>query len=199
MTDSASRLAESYITQAVEAVSQQNTARAMQLVDRALIANPMNQEALNLRAQLTGTAAPTPARSPAPAPAVLPPAAYYGVPGAAQPPASGMMSPIDSIRTCFSKYVDFSGRATRAEFWWWILIMEFGIIVLGEISVAANESWGVVYLIVYIGLFLPGIAVAARRLHDVDRSGWWQLVPIVNIVFLAKRGSPRTNSYGPPA
>ena len=77
--------------------------------------------------------------------------------------------------------------------------MEFGIIVLGEISVAANESWGVVYLIVYIGLFLPGIAVAARRLHDVDRSGWWQLVPIVNIVFLAKRGSPRTNSYGPPA
>jgi len=116
------------------------------------------------------------------------------------------MSPIDSIRTCFSKYVDFSGRATRAEFWWWILIMEFGIIVLGEISVAANESWGVVYLIVYIGLFLPGIAVAARRLHDIDKSGWWQLIGfvpligwIVLIIFYAKRGSPGTNSYGPPA
>jgi hypothetical protein len=46
----------------------------------------------------------------------LPPAAYYGVPGAAQTPASGMMSPVDAISTCFSKYVDFSGRAIRAEF-----------------------------------------------------------------------------------
>jgi uncharacterized membrane protein YhaH (DUF805 family) len=56
-----------------------------------------------------------------------------------------------------------------------------------------------VYIIVLVGLFLPGTAVAARRLHDVDRSGWWMLVPIVNVVFFAKRGSSGTNSYGPPA
>jgi len=63
MNDSASRLAASYITQALEAVGQQDTARAMQLVDRALLAQPTNQESLNLRAQLTGAAAPTSGRS----------------------------------------------------------------------------------------------------------------------------------------
>jgi uncharacterized membrane protein YhaH (DUF805 family) len=130
----------------------------------------------------------------------LTPAAYYGAPGAAQTPASAMMSPVDAISTCFSKYVDFSGRATRAEFWWWVLIMEFVSPVLGQLIHPA------VYLIVMLTVFLPGFAVAVRRLHDVDRSGWWSLlwlVPLVGwlvlVIFCAKRGSPGTNSYGPPA
>jgi uncharacterized membrane protein YhaH (DUF805 family) len=200
LTDSASRLAESYITQALEAVREQDTARAMQLVDRALRANPTNQEAHNLSAQLTGTAAPTPARSTTLAPADLPPAAYYSVPGAAQTPASGMMSPADAISTCFSKYVDFSGRATRAEYWWWMLIMGGGGSVVGEFI---NP---VVALIVSVALLLPGLAVTVRRLHDIDKSGGWMLVGLVPfvgllvlVIFYAKRGSPGTNSYGPPA
>jgi len=81
MIDSASRLAASYITQALEAVSQQDTARATQLVDRALLAQPTNQEALNLRAQLTGTATPIPARP------LLPPPLGKHEPSAG-PPAS---------------------------------------------------------------------------------------------------------------
>jgi len=123
--------------------------------------------------------------------AALPPAAYYGAHGAAQTPAS--MSPIGSIRTCFSKYVDFSGRATRAEYWWWLLFTFVGLNVVGLLMTPA------VYIIVLVGLSLPGIAVAARRLYDVDRSGWWMLVPLANFIFLAERGSPGTNSYGPPA
>ena len=82
MNDSASRLAESYITQALEAVSQQDTARATQLVDRALLAQPTNQEALNLRAQLTGTA-PSAARPISAPTAASPPSAYYGAPAGA--------------------------------------------------------------------------------------------------------------------
>jgi hypothetical protein len=112
---------------------------------------------------------------------------------ASQTPAAGMMSPVGSIRTCLSKYVDFSGRATRAEFWWWGLITGVG---LNVVSVVMDPA---VYFILLVAVFLPGTAVAARRLHDRDRSGWWMLVPIVNIVFFVKRGSPGTNSYGPPA
>ena len=124
------------------------------------------------------------------------------------PRADGLMSPANSIRTCFSKYVDFSGRATRAEYWWWVLIMGVGINVLGlflgqnasnEMELSLWDGAILVYLIVSIGLFPPGFAVAVRRLHDVNESGWWLLVPIVNVAFLVKRGSPGTNSYGPPA
>ena len=130
----------------------------------------------------------------------LPPAAYYGAPGASQTPASGLRAPVDAVSTCFSKYVDFSGRATRAEFWWWVLIMEFVVPVLGLLMYPEP------FPIVMLATFLPGIAVAARRLHDIDKSGWWQLigfVPLIGwlvlIIFYAKRGSPGTNSYGPPA
>ena len=130
----------------------------------------------------------------------FPPAAYYGVPGAAQTPASGMISPGDAISTCFSKYVDFNGRATRAEFWWWVLIMEFVFPVLGQLIHPA------LYLIVTLTAFLPGFAVAVRRLHDIDRTAWWillSLVPLIGwlvlVIFYTKRGNPGTNSYGPPA
>ena len=111
---------------------------------------------------------------------------------ASQTPAAGMMSPVGSIRTCLSKYVDFSSRATRAEYWWWMLSVS---VVANVVAIFSIE----IYWVLLLGLFLPGTAVGFRRMHDVDRSGWWLLVPIVNIVFLAKRGSPGTNSYGPPA
>ena len=133
----------------------------------------------------------------------LPPAAYYGAPGAAQAPASGMMSPVDAISTCFSKYVDFSGRATRAEYWWWVLVMGVGGSMVGEILLLIHPAVG---SIVMLALLLPGLAVTVRRLHDVDRSGWWilcSLVPLIGwlvlVIFFVKGGSPRTNSYGPPA
>jgi len=86
--------------------------------------------------------------------------------------------------------------------------MGVGINVLGlflgqnasnEMELSLWDGAILVYLIVSIGLFPPGFAVAVRRLHDVNESGWWLLVPIVNVAFLVKRGSPGTNSYGPPA
>jgi len=195
MNDSASRLAESYITQALEAVSQQDTARATQLVDRALLAQPTNQEALNLRAQLTGTA-PSAARPISAPTAASPPSAYYGAPAGAPTQGGGTMSLPKAISTCFSKYADFSGRASRAEFWWWAL---FGVIAY-LVSVFIDP---VVSLIVILGLVLPTLAVSIRRLHDSDRSGWWYLlnfVPfggLVLLLFYLESGSPYGNSYGP--
>lgn len=195
MNDSASRLAESYITQALEAVSQQDTARATQLVDRALLAQPTNQEALNLRAQLTGTA-PSAARPISAPTAASPPSAYYGAPAGAPTQGGGTMSLPKAISTCFSKYADFSGRASRAEFWWWALFFVIAYLV----SVFIDP---VVSLIVILGLVLPTLAVSIRRLHDSDRSGWWYLlnfVPfggLVLLLFYLESGSPYGNSYGP--
>ena len=77
--------------------------------------------------------------------------------------------------------------------------MHFGVTIVNSFLASAIALWGVVYLIVFMGLALPGIAVTVRRMHDVDRSGWWWWFPVINIVFLVKRGSPETNSYGPPA
>ncbi|MFM9940543.1 MAG: DUF805 domain-containing protein [Hyphomicrobiaceae bacterium] len=76
------------------------------------------------------------------------------------------MSFMDSIKTCFSKYFDFSGRARRSEFWWFMLLyLIVSIIPIVQIAV--------------LGMIIPIIAVTARRLHDTDRSGWWQLAPLV--------------------
>ena len=81
----------------------------------------------------------------------------------------------ESISTCFSKYAAFEGRATRSEFWWWVLF-----VVLA--SAATGLLGNVISGLFSLAVLLPGIAVTARRLHDIDRSGWWQLVGLVPLV-----------------
>ncbi len=82
-----------------------------------------------------------------------------------------------AIKTVYSKYVDFSGRACRSEFWWYMLFY-IGIGVgLDFLSEAVGSIWTLVN-------FLPSIAVSARRLHDIDKTGWLQLLPLVGAPFL---------------
>lgn len=86
----------------------------------------------------------------------------------------------ESIKTCFSKYADFTGRATRSEFWWWTL---FVVLVSLGTSILSDKLSAVFSLAV----MLPGLAVGARRLHDTDRSGWLQLlyfIPIIGFLVL---------------
>lgn len=81
----------------------------------------------------------------------------------------------ESIKTCFSKYAEFSGRADRSEYWWFelfLLLVIVGAAILGE--TLSN--------LVTLAVLLPSLAVGARRLHDVDKSGWWQLLYLVPIV-----------------
>jgi uncharacterized membrane protein YhaH (DUF805 family) len=94
----------------------------------------------------------------------------------------------ESIKVCFAKYADFGGRATRSEYWWFILF-----IVL--VSLATSMISSVVSVLFSLATLLPSLAAATRRLHDTGRSGWWQLVvliPVVGIViiiiFLAQEG-----------
>lgn len=81
----------------------------------------------------------------------------------------------DAIRTCFTKYVDFNGRAKRPEFWWWALFVFLAGLVAQWIGYLPS-------LVVSLGTLLPSIAVGARRLHDIDKSGWWQLVGLIPFI-----------------
>ena len=81
----------------------------------------------------------------------------------------------ESIQTCFSKYADFNGRATRSEFWWWVLF-----VILA--TFAANILNNKLRILISLGTLLPYIAVTARRLHDTNRSGWWQLIGIIPVI-----------------
>ncbi|PHR58602.1 MAG: DUF805 domain-containing protein [Robiginitomaculum sp.] len=89
----------------------------------------------------------------------------------------------ESVKTCFKKYVVFRGRASRSEFWWFTLFTSIASLALSFIETVVFsdtlgniEPFGAVFSLATI---LPTIAVGARRLHDVNRSGWWQLFPIV--------------------
>ncbi len=104
----------------------------------------------------------------------------------------------DAVKTCFSKYADFSGRALRSEFWWFMLFLFVAGLILQMVS-------GVIGALFSLGTLVPSLAAGARRLHDTGRSGWWQLIGlipllgwIVLIYFLAQEGSGSDNQYGTP-
>lgn len=82
-----------------------------------------------------------------------------------------------AISTCFSKYATFSGRASRPEFWWFFL---FQVLV----SIAASMFGDVINGLLNLALLLPALAVGARRLHDIGKSGWWQLIALTVIGLL---------------
>ncbi|RFU19502.1 DUF805 domain-containing protein [Geodermatophilus marinus] len=111
------------------------------------------------------------------------------------------MSPVDAVRTVLAKYADFSGRARRAEYWWFVLAYAVASIVASIID--AVLGFPLLALVLGLGLLVPSLAAAVRRLHDTGRSGWWLLIGlipfggIVVIVFLATEGQPGPNRYGP--
>ena len=81
----------------------------------------------------------------------------------------------DSIRICFSKYADFNGKASRSEYWWFVLFIVLASLLLSIIS-------GVISGIFTLATLLPSVAAATRRLHDTHRSGWWQLVILIPVI-----------------
>lgn len=107
------------------------------------------------------------------------------------------------------KYADFTGRASRTEFWMFFLVNAVIELVLSFIDmrtgmVNATMSVGLLSGLYGLAVLLPGIAVTARRLHDTSRSGWWMLISLVPIlgglvllVFLVLDSTPATNAWGP--
>ncbi|MCB1125969.1 MAG: DUF805 domain-containing protein [Verrucomicrobiae bacterium] len=110
---------------------------------------------------------------------------------------------MDWYLKALKNYVGFSGRARRTEYWMFVLFNLIAAIVLG-IADAVLGTGGLLGAVYALAVFLPGLAVAIRRLHDTSRSGWWILigfVPIVGIivllVFAVQDSTPGSNEYGP--
>ena len=101
------------------------------------------------------------------------------------------------------KYAVFSGRARRKEYWFFVLFNIIAVLLAGVIDNVLGSS-GVISSIYGLAVFLPGLALAIRRLHDTGRSGWWMLISflpligfIVLIIFFVQDSQPGTNQYGP--
>ena len=88
------------------------------------------------------------------------------------------------------KYATFQGRARRKEYWFFVLASYV-------LTVVAMFIHPALYGLLSLGFLLPSIAAGVRRMHDTDRSGWWLLLPIANLVFLCLPGNPGANRFGP--
>ncbi|OTG64836.1 DUF805 domain-containing protein [Acinetobacter silvestris] len=114
-------------------------------------------------------------------------------------------NPIDWFLKCLKNYANFTGRARRKEFWFYVLI-QFVILIIAQIIDSILHLKMVIYSITALALFIPSIAVGVRRLHDINRSGWWYLIafiPIIGAIFLiiwwATETKQENNQWGNPA
>lgn len=114
---------------------------------------------------------------------------------------------LDWFKKCLRNYSNFSGRARRKEYWYFVLV-QMGLLFIAMMldSMIFDAETGLFYIVVVLGLFLPSLAVTVRRLHDTSRSGWWffiSILPLIGsiilLVFLASDTKPETNQWGPPA
>ena len=116
------------------------------------------------------------------------------------------------------KYSDFSGRACRSEYWWYILfvnLLYIGLSIVGGVLTVFTGMIGAylmiaIFIIALVGLLVPSIAVTVRRMHDLNVSGWWlilflvlSLIPLINnllvigyIICFCLKGTTGTNKYG---
>ncbi|MGM9428083.1 DUF805 domain-containing protein [Hydrogenophaga sp. MI9] len=107
------------------------------------------------------------------------------------------MNFVDAVKLCFTKYVGFEGRASRSEYWWWVLFIIVVSIVLGAVRA------GMLGNLFSLATLLPSLAVGARRLHDIGKSGWWQLVALIPLIgwilliYWAVQPSEGDNAHGP--
>jgi uncharacterized membrane protein YhaH (DUF805 family) len=97
----------------------------------------------------------------------------------------------EAVASCFGKYASFSGRAPRSEYWWWFLFVFLATLGVGLISGILDAGLGskmpgaIARGGLDLILLLPNIAVGVRRLHDLNRSGWWLGASIIMGLFLA--------------
>jgi uncharacterized membrane protein YhaH (DUF805 family) len=111
-------------------------------------------------------------------------------------------TPFDYYVGCLRKYIEFSGRARRSEYWYFALfnlLIAMGLLIVDFVI----GTWGILYLVYGLGTFLPAWAVSVRRLHDVGKSGWFLLIvliPLIGAIWLLvltlTEGDRAMNQYG---
>ncbi|WP_140984094.1 DUF805 domain-containing protein [Asticcacaulis tiandongensis] len=118
------------------------------------------------------------------------------------------MTFVEAIKSAFNNYVNFKGRATRSEYWWFMLfqILVLAIpylLLIGEASRGQAGIGTALYWLIALGLFLPGLGLSFRRLHDTNRSAWWLLIGLIPLiggilllVWTILKGTDGPNKYG---
>lgn len=120
----------------------------------------------------------------------------------------------DSIKQFFSRYTDFRGRTSRSGYWWVVLFLVLGSLVMWAVDMflfegrypqeLLDQGLGPVSLLFIAAVFIPNLALGFRRLHDTNRSAWWILIglvpfvgAVVLLVFYLLPSTPGDNKYGP--
>jgi uncharacterized membrane protein YhaH (DUF805 family) len=103
------------------------------------------------------------------------------------------MNAIDSVITCYQKAFNGKGRATRSEFWWFVL---FNFVILYLFASSAADS--PLFVVIYLGNLIVQMNAGFRRMHDVGKNGIFYFIPIINLLFAITEGDPEENKYGSP-
>jgi uncharacterized membrane protein YhaH (DUF805 family) len=111
----------------------------------------------------------------------------------------------DAVKTVLTlNYANFNGRAARPEYRWYVLFVLIADIVLYiiDVNILGFQLLGAVF---GLATLIPSLAVSVRRLHDIDKSGWWILLGIIPVIgwiiliyWYVQPGTPSDNQYGPP-
>ena len=100
----------------------------------------------------------------------------------------------ESITICLNKYFVFEGRASRSEFWFFFLVYMISNIVL-EFTKSTNSSILIILsAIVSYGTIIPMVSAGCRRMHDIDKSGWFQMIPFYNLFLWAQESSANSST-----
>ena len=97
-------------------------------------------------------------------------------------------------------FADFSRRATRKEYWYFVLfnvIFAYAILGIGMLAIGEDLGMGP-YSIYVLGVLIPSVAVGVRRMHDAGKSGWFILVPVYNFILAVSPSDPNVNKWGAP-
>jgi len=111
----------------------------------------------------------------------------------------------EAISNGFRNYATFEGRASRSEYWYWVLFVFIVSIVTATFDYFAfpGNDFSPTNSLASLALLLPGLAVSARRLHDIDRTAWWLLLAltligtILLVIWACFKGTNGPNRYGP--
>ena len=113
----------------------------------------------------------------------------------------------EAVTHVFQNYANFSGRARRSEYWYFTLFNMIVVAALSALAAASGKGLAIIFRgltsLVSLGMFIPGLAVCWRRLHDIGKSGWWWLFgfvpvagPVLLLVWTCTAGDAGPNEYG---
>ena len=109
----------------------------------------------------------------------------------------------DSVKSSFDNFMNFEERASRSEYWWFFLF--YVLVYIAAVVLDSILSLGLLSILVSLSLLCPSLAIGTRRLHDINKSGWFQLlyfIPVLGLIamiyFLVQPGNIGANRFGEP-